>query len=97
MATLSLFDDVPDVDKAASRWDFRAILLVDDNWKRYQIERGHRLRPIEIEEVGRMLTCGDPKAGFVTLICLSCGTQKRIPFTCKSRLCSIKRGMVRRG
>lgn len=85
MTTLSLFDDIPE---ASSGWDFRAILLADDNWERYQIERAHRLRPIEISEVHRMLACGDPKAGFVTLICLKCGAEKRIPFTCKSRLCS---------
>jgi hypothetical protein len=85
MTTLSLFDDAPE---ASSGWDFRAILLADDNWERYQIERAYQLRPIEIEEVDKMLACGDPKAGFVTLLCLNCGAEKRIPFTCKSRLCS---------
>ena len=85
MTTLSLFDDVPE---ASSRWDLRTILLADSNWERYQNERVGQLRPIEIEEVNKMLACGDPKAGFVTLLCLKCGEQKRIPFTCKSRLCS---------
>ena len=85
MTTLSLFDNLPE---ASGRWDFRTILLADDNWERYQIERADQLRPIEFEEVTKMLSCGDPKAGFVTLLCLKCGTEKRVPFTCKSRLCS---------
>jgi hypothetical protein len=88
MAPLSLFDRVHSVPQAASRWDFRALLLADDNWERYQSKHADQLRPIEIEEVNKMLACGDPKAGFVTLLCLKCGTQKRLPFTCKSRLCS---------
>jgi hypothetical protein len=87
MATLSVFDDVPE---SSSGWDFKSILVVDDNWE---------LRPIEIEEVGKMLGCCDPKGGFVTLLCLKCGHEKRIPydgqsnneahpFSCKGRLCS---------
>lgn len=85
MATLSLFNDIPEV---SSGWDFRTILLTHDNWERYQIEYADELRSIEIEEVNKMLACCDPEGGFVTLICLRCGEEKRIPFTCKSRLCS---------
>lgn len=85
MATFSLFDDVPE---ASSGWDFRTILLADDNWERYQRERADQLRPVEIEEVNKMLACCDPKAGFVTLLCLKCGAKKRLPLTCKSRLCA---------
>lgn len=85
MATLSLFDDVPE---SSSGWDFKSILVADNNWERYQLERADQLRPIEIEEVGKMLGCCDPKGGFVTLLCLKCGHEKRIPFSCKGRLCS---------
>jgi len=85
MATHSLFDASPET---SSGWDFRRILLADNNWERYQLECADQLRPIEVEEVNKMLTCCDPKAGFVTLLCLKCGAKKRIPFTCKSRLCA---------
>jgi len=34
-----------------------------------------------------MLTCGTPAAGFVRLRCGTCGEQKVVAFTCKSRLC----------
>ena len=84
--SLSLFDDI--VGRIFSKWDFRTILLSDDNWERYQEERGNTLRSVEIEEVVKMLSCCDPRGGFVTLLCLGCGEEKRIPFTCKSRICS---------
>ncbi|MFH1007061.1 MAG: hypothetical protein V1800_06085 [Candidatus Latescibacterota bacterium] len=50
MATLPLFNDLRE---ASSNWDFKAILLVDDNRERYQLERVDPLRSIEIEQVGR--------------------------------------------
>ena len=93
MATLSLFDDVPE---ASSGWDFRTILLADDNWERYQSERADQLRPVEFEEVTKMLACCDPRAGFVTLLCLKCGAEKRLPLTCKSRLSARQAGLCAR-
>ena len=87
MATsLSPCDDI--VGRTFTKWDFRSILLADSNWERYQAERGDTLRSVEIEEVTKMLSCCDPSAGVVTLLCLTCGEEKHIPFTCKSRLCS---------
>jgi len=84
--SLSRCDDI--VGRMFSKWDFRSILLADSNWERYQAERGDTLRSVEIEEVVKMLSCCDAQGGFVTLLCLGCGEEKRIPFTCKSRLCS---------
>lgn len=42
---------------------------------------------MEIEEVEKMLDCGDFKNGFATFICVNDGEIKRIPFSCKGRLC----------
>lgn len=46
------------------------------------------LRDVEIEEVEKMLQCGDPDKGFATYRCPDCGNIQRIPFTCKSRICT---------
>lgn len=42
----------------------------------------------QIAEVEKMLRCGDPGQGFATYICLACGEQVSVPFSCKSRVCS---------
>ncbi|MEM7533732.1 MAG: transposase zinc-binding domain-containing protein, partial [Chloroflexota bacterium] len=39
-------------------------------------------------EVEKMLDCKNPKNGFATYLCLHCGEDKKVPFTCKSRICS---------
>ena len=36
----------------------------------------------------KMLDCKNPKNGFATYLCLDCGEDKKVPFTCKSRICS---------
>jgi hypothetical protein len=30
-----------------------------------------------------MLGCGDPSQGFSSYICLNCGEQRSVPFSCK--------------
>jgi len=40
-----------------------------------------------IENVDRMLSCGDPEKGFAVFGCEQCGTIKRVPFRCHSRFC----------
>ena len=40
-----------------------------------------------IENVDRMITCGDPSYGDVIYGCTSCGTLKFAPFRCHSRFC----------
>ncbi len=49
---------------------------------------GKPLRQEEIEEVEKMLRCKDPRYGFATYVCLGCGTQKIIGFSCNGRLCT---------
>lgn len=47
------------------------------------------IRPVEREEVEKMLKCRDYTQGHTTYECPRCGHTTNIPFTCKSRLCSI--------
>ena len=68
-----------------------AIFLIDDNWKVFKEHReiiGKPLRQEEIEEVEKMLRCKDPRYGFATYVCLGCGTQKIMGFSCNGRLCT---------
>jgi len=67
---------------------FEYILKVDNNWQGFKAVYGKKLRPVVIREVEKMLLCRDPKGGFATYLCSSCGETKTIPLSCKSRLCS---------
>ena len=69
-------------------FSFEYILKVDHNWQGFKAVYGKKLRPVVIREVEKMLLCRDPKGGFATYLCTSCGETKAIPLSCKSRLCS---------
>ena len=66
----------------------RDIVNDKDNWERYQEAYWDQVTPHQIAEVEKMLGCGDPKNGFATYICLTCGEQVQVSFSCKSRVCS---------
>lgn len=44
-------------------------------------------RQVVIENVDRMLACGDPSFGGAMYSCPHCGSLKFVPFRCKSRFC----------
>ena len=67
---------------------FKSLLKRDNNWQKYKEKCKDILREVEVDEVEKLLGCGDFKNGFATFICLNDGHTKRIPFSCKSRLCS---------
>lgn len=67
---------------------FEHILKVDNNWEQFKALYEKELRPVVIKEVEKMLLCRDPKGGFATYLCTSCGETKVIPLSCNSRLCS---------
>lgn len=69
-------------------WTFKTIVEADDNWAKYQKAYANEVTPHQIQEVEKMLGCGDSKKGFATYMCLDCGSEKRISFSCKSRICS---------
>lgn len=47
------------------------------------------LRPRQsvIENIDKMLNCGDPSFGGAMYGCTNCGTMKFVPFRCKNRFC----------
>ena len=45
------------------------------------------IRQVCIDEIKKVISCGDPKKGGSFLACPCCGASKFVPFTCKSRFC----------
>lgn len=43
-------------------------------------------RPVELENIEKMINCGDPSFGGAMFFC-DCGEMKFVPFRCKSRFC----------
>ena len=41
-----------------------------------------------VENVEKMIGCGDPSNGYAEYVCPQCGNKKKVPFTCKSRFCT---------
>lgn len=58
-----------------------------DNWERYKKAYEGQVTAQQIAEVEKMLGCRDPRNGFATYICLDCGEEVQVPFSCKSRVC----------
>jgi len=62
-----------------------------EHWERfvgkYEQERGEAIPEHWKENVEKMLSCGDIREGYYEYYCQSCGTTKKVGFTCKSRLC----------
>lgn len=44
-------------------------------------------RDVEMENISKMIHCGDPSFGGAMYICPDCGHLKFVPFRCKSRFC----------
>ena len=44
-------------------------------------------RQVVIENVDKMINCGDPSFGGAMYLCSHCGNMKFVPFRCKSRFC----------
>ena len=69
-------------------WTVKAIVSDGDNWERYQRAYAGQVSAHQKAEVEKMLACGNPAHGFATYICLHCGEQVQVCFSCKSRVCS---------
>lgn len=74
--------------KKPGEWTFKTIVEDGSNWERYQRAYGDQVTEEQVEEVEKMLGCGDARQGFATYVCLDCGEEKRVSFSCKSRICS---------
>ena len=44
-------------------------------------------RPVEIENIDKMINCGSPSFGGAKYRCPDCGHTKFVPFRCRSRFC----------
>ena len=73
----------------SSLLSFKLILNLNDNWETYVTSKSYEVREVEKREVEKMLGCMDPeRGGYSVYICENCGEQKKIPHSCKSRICS---------
>jgi hypothetical protein len=45
-------------------------------------------RPVVLDNIDRLLKCGDPDYGGALYICPCCGEIKYVPYRCHSKLCS---------
>lgn len=68
---------------------FKLILNLNDNWELYKKNNKYKIREVEIREVEKMLSCMDPKKGYSVYMCVNCGKTKKLPHSCKSRICSV--------
>lgn len=58
------------------------------HWDRFVDKYGEQIRPIVLKEIDKFRGCGDPKHGFILLVCEGCHDIRRIPYRCKSRFCT---------
>lgn len=45
-------------------------------------------RPVVMDNIDRLINCGDPDFGGTLYICPKCGEIKYVPYRCHSKLCS---------
>lgn len=74
---------------AAMVLSFKLILCLNDNWETYLKSGIYKVREVEKREVEKMLSCMDPEKGYSVYMCADCGNTKKVPHSCKSRICSI--------
>ena len=74
---------------AAMMLTFKLILNLNNNWEEYKRSKRYPIREVEIKEVEKMLNCMNPEKGYSAYICEGCGEIKKIPHSCKSRICSV--------
>ncbi len=52
------------------------------------LKLGYSIRPVVLDNVNKIIHCGDPTLGHALYFCNDCGKVKYIGFTCKSRFCN---------
>lgn len=63
--------------------------IFKDNWDRFYALHEKRIRPAVVENVTKLLACGDKNIlGYNTYVCPECGLKKYVAHTCKSRFCN---------
>ena len=69
--------------------NLKHLFQYNEAWWRYYEKNQESIRPVVVDNVIKILSCGDHVRGFVTYVCSNhnCLHFKHIPFTCKSRFC----------
>lgn len=63
--------------------------IFKDNWSCFLKKHKNNIRPAVIENVDKMLDCGNKdKMGYHTYECPDCGKKVFVAHTCKSRFCN---------
>jgi hypothetical protein len=74
------------INSTSSLITINHIFSHNHNWDVYRYEHIGELRSVEIEEVEKMLSCGEQ--GYCMYLCPNCGELKVIHFGCNSRVCT---------
>lgn len=61
--------------------------ILSDHWNDF-LDLGYQLRQSILDNVQKVIHCGDPSLGYALYHCDSCGKVKHVPFRCKSRFCN---------
>ena len=70
-----------------SRYTIKEILK--DNWDDFYSRHKEMIRPAVIENVAKVMACGDKNIlGYNTYVCPGCREKRFVPHTCKSRFCN---------
>jgi Putative transposase/Transposase zinc-binding domain len=71
-----------------SEFSVKDIFTDNHNWDRYYYHHRREIRPIEREEVEKMMSCKGTDRGCYVYQCPKCGEYRDISLGCNSRLCS---------
>jgi len=58
-----------------------------DNWDSF-LKLGYTIRPAVLDNIQKIINCGDPSLGHALYYCDKCSHVKYVAFTCKSRFCN---------
>lgn len=70
-----------------SNQSFKIKDIFSDNWDAF-LKKGYPIRQVVLDNVQKIINCGDPSLGHALYYCNDCGKLKYVGFTCKSRFCN---------
>lgn len=69
--------------------EFTIKQIFQDNWNNFLKNNSDiPIRPIVLDEVNKIINCGNPDFGYALYVCDHCGKFLKVPFRCKSRFCN---------
>lgn len=70
-----------------SSQSFKIKDIFAEHWDNF-LKQGYLIRPVVLDNVAKIIHCGDPSLGHALYYCDECGKVKYVGFTCKSRFCN---------